>query len=219
MRRLDRAPRAALSRTLRHAASAALALAALAALPACVGYANYPPIEGDTAANDPNAQPFSGIMVGALKYTIERHPVEGQYAVNLPEGMLRHRALQIIDRLDDPAARPMTPETVALPTYHVSRVWIRGTEAEVDVHRPLPVLTGAAQPTTHQMATLYMTSGFNEWRVERVRPYAMGAFPPPEPSFIPEPPPEPQPRTDEPDADANKSDADESEAASPDDQN
>jgi len=152
----------------------------------CVGYANYPPIEGSVARTDPNTAPMSELMVESIKWTVQRYPVKGDYAINFPDGLLRKRTLQLMERIDDPRAHPLTEETAHLPIYHVSRLRIRGGTADVDIHRPVGDLRDPEGGQVHQAITLRLRGGMRAWRVESSRAWTIGAVQPPALSFMPE---------------------------------
>lgn len=162
-----------------------VAMAAAGAIGGCAGYSNYPKIEGNTASNDPNSSSMTAVMVVALQWTIEKHPVDGPYAVNLPEGMLRKRVDSVFARLDDPNARPITPDTVDLPTYHVARIQIRESNAEVDIIRPVTTVKGPGGAIVYQTVTVFVKGGLHPWAAESERAYMIGIAEPPPPHFIP----------------------------------
>ncbi|MEC9373147.1 MAG: hypothetical protein VYC34_04855 [Planctomycetota bacterium] len=165
---------------------AGVAVAGLGLLVAagCAGYANYPPLRGDTAINNPNVTPMTDIMVSALSWTLERYPPNQPFAVNLPKGMDPDVAGRLLERLEDPNANLMTRETMGLPTFHIARVWIRGTKAEVDVQRPILTLQSPSGGAAHQTMELTLEGGWQAWRVSSVKTWAIGAIPTPAPNFI-----------------------------------
>ena len=68
-----------------------------------------------------------------------------------------------------------------LPVYSVTRVWLRGDKATVDVVRP--VTLDGMQPTeentdgvayTYQKVTLRLEGGFRPWRVVGTREWPIG---------------------------------------------
>lgn len=172
----------------RAAALATLLLGAgvsFAAASGCVGYANYPAIGGDVAANDPNAPPMTDLILQSLDWIDRRYEPRDPYAVNLPEGMLRKRVFQILERHGNQLTRPLTPETDDLPIYHISRIWVRGNRAEVDIHRPIESLSDQGA-SAYQTITLTLRGGFRPWDVVSSRTHVIGAVPPPELHYIPE---------------------------------
>lgn len=172
--------------------SAGVTVSALALLGACGGYSNYPRIQGDTAFNNPNSPDMIGAVVAALQWTYERYPVEGPFAVNLPDGMSRRRAFLLLNQLDIPSARPLTPETADLPTFHVARVFTRATNGEVDIVRPVTLVRASAESGTvtqtaaHQLITVRVKSALDGWTATSERAYIIGAAAPPPLVYIPE---------------------------------
>jgi len=161
----------------------AVACLLLGATVGCAGYATYPPVDGDTAINNPNFRPVRSVIAQALRWTIERHPVPGQYAVNLPEGLTAGNVRSIIRQLPE-GGRPLTEQSKDLPVYHVSRIWIRGAGAEVDVHRPVLDVPGPDDQPVHQMMTVTLDGGFNRWRAESSQSWVIGAEPTPPLRFV-----------------------------------
>jgi len=164
------------------AAAATAAVAMTAGLIGCASYSNYPALKGDTAVNDPNAPPLPDLMVKAVRHTVERHPVAGPYAVNLPADLKPQKAEWIVAQLDEDA-RLLTEETADLPTFHVSRIWVRGVKAEVDVHRPLVDVPSPRGGAAQQMVTVKLDSGLSGWRAASSKAWAVGAFEPPAPRY------------------------------------
>ena len=132
----------------------------------CATYANYPAIGGDAAVNDPNVVPLPSLATTALRWVVEQHPVEGEYVVNLPQGTEYERAGKMARSVGE-GARLVSEATSGLPAYHVSRIWLRGDRAEVDVMRPV---TGGA----HQMMTVRMKNDLGRWIVTSTRAWPVG---------------------------------------------
>lgn len=153
----------------------------------CAGYNNYPPIEGDTAFHDTNSLLMEDLLVRSMRFTLDRYPARGEFAINLPAGMGEARAKNILTRINDPRAHMMTREAAALPIYHISRVWVRGDEAEVDVQRPIASLRGPDAGPVHQTITLRLRGGLRPWRVQSSRAWTVGAAKTPRFHFINEP--------------------------------
>jgi hypothetical protein len=179
-------------RSMRGCALGLLIAAGIATLAGCGGYSNYPRIQGDTAFNNPNSPDMLGAMQAAIAWVHERYPVEGPFALNLPEGMSRRRVYLLLDELNIPNARALTPETADLPTYHVARVFVRATNAEVDIVRPVTTVRVSqhegtvSQTAAHQLITVRVKDTFQGWRALGERAYIIGAAEPPAPRFIPE---------------------------------
>lgn len=154
-------------------------------LTGCVGYTTYPPPTGsDTAINSPNVPPAPDVIVAALRRTIVRHRVSGDYAVNLPPELTVKRANWIVSHLDDPHAHLLTASTQSLPTYHVARIWIRGNYAEVDVFHPVMDIPGPAGAPVVQLATVTLRSNLARWRMESIHSSRIGAAAPPPLHFV-----------------------------------
>lgn len=164
----------------------ALALTTLT-IGGCVGYTTYPaPVTGesaDAAFNSPNVPPAPDVIYTALAYAVERFPVGGAYAINLPPELDEKRVEYIFNLLDDPNARRLTRETADLPVFHVSRIWIRGASAEVDIFRPVTDIPGPDGGAVTQMVTLNLKSNFTRWRVDASRSAAIGLATPPKLHF------------------------------------
>lgn len=167
----------------------ALAAALTLALTGCAGYTTYPaPQAGsDAAFNSPNVPPAPDVVYTALAYTIDRFPVDGPYAINLPAQLDPKRVAYIFDLLKDPDARTLTQGTENLPTYHVGRIWIRGGSAEVDVFRPVTDIPGPEGGQVTQMVTVKLEPRFTRWRVASARSAAIGVASPPELAFRDQP--------------------------------
>ena len=112
-------------------------IAAVIPLAGCATYANYPSIGNDMAVNDPNVAPLPELCERSLTLVIDRYPVGGEYVINFPRGMERTRALSLAEKIGGDQARIVSPESEGLPVYHVSRIWLRGDGADVDVIRPV----------------------------------------------------------------------------------
>jgi hypothetical protein len=175
-----------MARTLRRIAAAA-ALAAGVSLSGCATYVNYPSIDQDVAVNDPNVAPTPELCVLAVREVAFRWPVEGPYAVNFPRGMRRDRAERLVAEIDPDWARIVTSETETLPAAHVSRVWVRGDAAEVDVFRPV------GEAGASQRVTVRLTHRYGVWRVTSSRAWPVGAGDEPPLYYWPEPEPAPAP--------------------------
>lgn len=161
-------------------------------LPGCsTGFATYPPTPGQTASANPNGPIFETAVVAALRDVIERYPPPPELvpsdagtlsrpervAINLFDGVRPDVAESTAARVGGGAA-PLFEETADLPTYHVTRVWLRGGRAEVDIICPVVTRRGAR---TTQMVTLEMQSTLGGYRVDRRREWTVGAFPAPAP--------------------------------------
>lgn len=150
----------------------------------CVGYTTYPPPgegtgSGDAAFNSPNIPPAPEVIAVALRHIVERYPVAGAYALNLPAELSAKKSRRISKLLDDPKAQPLTSQTQTLPIYHVARIWIRGASAEVDIFRPVTDIPGPPGVPVSQLVTLSLKSNLARWRVVSTRSSAIGVASPP----------------------------------------
>ncbi|MCB9841835.1 MAG: hypothetical protein H6812_01120 [Phycisphaeraceae bacterium] len=140
----------------------------------CALYMNYPPLEGDTSINNPNISPMPEVVeIGLLEVT-KRYPVGGAYVVNLPKGTSRDTGEWVREGLGGSARLVGDVDAEGLRVFHVTRVWIRGNKARVEVLAP--DVNGAARGVVVEMGT----TGIGEWRVSRVRTLASGAVAEPE---------------------------------------
>jgi len=135
----------------------------------CALYMNYPPLEGDTSINNPNVSPMPEVVEIGLIETVRRYPAGGAYVVNLPRGTSRATAEWVREGLGASARLVGDESEAGLPVFHVTRVWIRGNKARVEVLAP--DVNGKQRGVVVEMAT----TGIGEWRVDRVRALATGA--------------------------------------------
>ncbi|USO00125.1 MAG: hypothetical protein H6810_05535 [Phycisphaeraceae bacterium] len=157
----------------------------LALLTGCVGYTTYPPADWQLASDSISGPPADELMTVSLRYVIDRYPPAGggTIVVNLPEGV-NDRAYGVIASRVGGDVVPMARGLEGLPTYHVTRIWVRGTKAEVDVLRPVGEL--GASPTGRpiiQAMTVRLEGGVREWHVVRTRPWVIGEEEVPSPHY------------------------------------
>lgn len=177
-----------MNRLITRTACAALSVAVFAALagtPGCASYANYPAIgtaKDDAAVNDPNIAPVPTVMRTALMHVVERFPVDGEYIVNLPEGMTVRRAEEFMMKLGDPRASLPQAETESRPVYHITRIWLRPAgSAEVEILRPVYGVGAPGDQPEFQPVTVRMRkTPLEPFKVDSVRVWPIGiAVPPP----------------------------------------
>lgn len=193
--------------------AAAIACGATALLLGGCSYANYPPVEGAKLADtDMNIPPGPALMVLALEWVVDRYPPTGTpatvplgttgtleqelhppaaatptLAINLPTGISAANYQWVAGRLNGRAV-PLTPEaSERLPIYHVSRLWIRGRDAEVDV--VYPVMEVGKTPTNRNVyrgVTLKMQREITvPWHVVRQQLWSVGTVEVPPLYFVP----------------------------------
>jgi hypothetical protein len=171
-----------------------LAAAAIAATPGCVGYSSYPEVDS-LAPSSPNFIQVKPVITSALKEVVRRYHPDwaGPFAINLPPEMTPESQADILRDLG-PDARPMTPQTQHLPTYHVGRVWVRGPKAKVDVVRPVLELGPAPDGgIVYQGVTVWLDAGLNPWQVDFIQPWSMAVAAPPDANFVQLPAARPEP--------------------------
>jgi hypothetical protein len=156
------------------AASGMLAgLAGVASLSGCTSYTNVPGPESALAGQDPNSRQASRAAEAALVWTVRRHPVDGPFVINLPPGTSTETA-QAIAAAVGPMAQIPDAATTDLPVYHVSRVWIRLSDAKVDV--VFPTRDGLGREIQRGV-TAWMNVGLRSWTVSRGQYWSPGTVP------------------------------------------
>ena len=180
------------------------AAAMLGGLSGCVGWNVYPAMEGEHGFSNPNSDPMPTIMTEALKWVVVRYPpneraewtggapvvneeaADGPFAVNLPKGLNRAVYTKIAENVGHGAVA-MAPGNEGLPTYHISRLWVRGDEARVDLVRPvLGIPPGPdGRPATQGM-TLRLRGGLEPWHVTSHNVWSLSTVPAPSLSYVPE---------------------------------
>ncbi len=165
-------------------------------LSGCTGYASFPHIEGaPLASKNPNGPPTDELMIVALDWVLKRYPpretgpvVAGapRVAINLPYGVYRSTYERVASKLSVPAV-PLTPQDRdTLPIYHVSRVWIRGGDAKVDILRPLQeVGVAPGQPQAYQQITVFCSGHMKPWHADRFQAWEIGMAPVPAYNYLP----------------------------------
>ena len=161
-----------------------MGLAATAvALAGCAIDANYPPRgENDAAINDPNVHPTPRLVALSMaRVTARRDPALGEYVVNLPRGMEKRWAELVLHQAGDANARLVSEDTRHLPTYHITRVWVRpGAWGEVEILRPLMGVAGPMGGEAYEPSTVRLRkSGPMPWKVESVRVWPVREVTPP----------------------------------------
>lgn len=188
--------------------TASILLASLvcsAALTGCYQQSSYPEIPTSQGyAEDPNRPATEQAMVAALQYVGSRWtPGQRMYdpkveprglpyvnypcVINLPLGMRKVYYERIPAKIG-PQVLAATPENVALglPTFHVTRVWMRFNKAQVDVLRPMPeVGEGPTGKPVYQLITVHLEGGMKPWNVVYARSWPAGQISAPEYSFVP----------------------------------
>lgn len=165
------------------AACMTMALAGAAGLTGCQEYASYPVVGGaDVAIRDPNSARMEEMMTGALRWAVVRYPPppggNPAAAISLPVGIrpdVYERIAANVGPTPDFAV-PVTAET-QLPTYFVTRVWLRQTEAKVDILRPMYELgrSPAGEPIYGGATVRFRNTG-SGFRVVATTEYELGTL-------------------------------------------
>ncbi len=183
----------------RSAALLIVAAVSAAVLPGCVGHNVYPPMEGERGFTNVNSDPFPPVMTAALQWVTTRYPPNADaewnqpaagnfgttdFAINMPRGLNRMIAERIVRNVGN-GAQPMIPGNENLPTYHVSRVWVSGDDAKVDIVRPVVsvAFTDQGKPVT-QGITIRLRGGLKPWTVTSHRLWSFNALQPPAINFL-----------------------------------
>ncbi len=142
----------------------------------CVSYTNVPVPESAPAYESANHGQSIRVTRLALRSVIDRFPAagpDGRYAVNLPAGTSEESALKILEGLPEGAMLPYEGMGDEVPVYHIGRIWIRASDAKVDVLYPITDIRG------HRLqgnVTAWLYGGLYNWRVERVQHWAPGTM-------------------------------------------
>lgn len=150
----------------------------------CVSYTNVPVPESAPAFESANHTQSIAVVSAALGGVINKHPVDGAYLVNLPAGTTPETFEKIASRLP---GEPMMPTDElrgafdSLPTYHIGRIWIRASDAKVDVIYPFTAIDGT---TTMENVTVWLSGGVRHWRIYRYQNWSAGTIPTP-PMYVP----------------------------------
>ena len=152
------------------------------AMSGCVSYTNVPvPASAPAFKNANHSQPIL-VLTRALEAVINEHPAgDGAYAINLPMGTAPETFEKIIANLPEGATMPIEGMDADMPTYHIGRVWIRASDAKVDVIYPF---TGMDGVSSEQNVTIWLSGGVRSWRVHRRQYWAAGTIPTP-PVYVP----------------------------------
>lgn len=189
----------------------------------CVGYNVYPPEQGTGGFSNPNSPPVYQLMTEALKWAVRKYPPGEQTPPTASEVAIpasEAEAAMAPGKDGEPArvaislfsdmkpdvyrsavreigqgAAPLTPETEHLPRYSVSRVWVCGDEAKVDVFKPVVGMGTDNGVALSQPITVNLRGGVKYWRVTSYRVWSIGTFPAPAPEYLAGSvaPPEPEP--------------------------
>lgn len=175
---------AAKHRTSSRTFIATTVLAALLGVGGCVSYTNVPEPTSAPAFQSANHRMSIKVTRTALHKVISRYPMrdaQGRYSVNLPAGTTLESAQSIVMGLPEGVVIPYEGMDPSIPVYHIGRIWIRASDAKVDVLYPARAFDASAFTGT---VTVWMRGGVQPWRVSRVQHWAPGTIPTP-PLYVP----------------------------------
>lgn len=165
---------------------AATAAAALN-LTGCAAYFNYPELDGSAAWSDANVRPIPGLMAAAtaqvLREDFEAAGTEQPWIFNPPKGTTPEAARRTLNDIESRSSisggmlvgDPGTLDRFGavrddLLSYSITKVWVRGRNAVVDVVR------GAGDD--YRRATLRFEGGATPWVITNLRNWRLGETPP-----------------------------------------
>lgn len=164
-----------------------LALAGAIGAASCAReYANYPPITGDEFAvkNVNNSINMKNAIAAAVRWTAMRYPPPGgdgaPFAINLPAGTSEETYARVAGMVGKGAQPISEANAQTLPIYHVTRVWLRGEIARIDVVRP--VFEIAHKPgggPVYRGVEVRLAGGWEPWHVTGSTEYEIGVLEPP----------------------------------------
>lgn len=162
------------------------AMLGFVSLGGCVSYTNVPTPESAPAFKSANHLQAIKVARRALVEVVERYPMsddQGRYCINLPVGTTLESAERIIEGLPGNVMLPYEGMDDSIPTYHIGRIWIRASDAKVDVLYPARGFDGSSFTGN---VTIWLNGGVQRWRVARVQHWAPGTISVPE-FYIPLP--------------------------------
>lgn len=162
------------------------AMLGFVSLGGCVSYTNVPTPESAPAFKSANHLQAIKVAKRSLEEAVERYPMsdeQGRYCINLPVGTTLESAERIIEGLPGNVMLPYEGMDESIPTYHIGRIWIRASDAKVDVLYPARGFDGSSFMGN---VTIWLNGGVQRWRVSRVQHWAPGTISVPE-LYIPLP--------------------------------
>ncbi|MFG0246765.1 MAG: hypothetical protein ACF8MF_12030 [Phycisphaerales bacterium JB052] len=155
-------------------------------LTGCISYTNVPEPESAPAFKSANHSQAIRVTRVALDEVIQRYPMrdaQGHYSVNLPVGTTLESAQKIVQDLPDGVVLPYEGMDDSIPVYHIGRIWIRASDAKVDVLYPARSFDGDAFTGN---VTIWLNGGVRTWKLNRVQHWAPGTIGIP-PLYVPLP--------------------------------
>ena len=155
-------------------------------LSGCISYTNVPEPESAPAFKSANHSQAIRVTRVALDEVIQRYPMrdaQGHYSVNLPVGTTLESAQKIVQNLPDGVVLPYEGMDDSIPVYHIGRIWIRASDAKVDVLYPARSFDGESFTGN---VTIWLNGGVRAWKLNRVQHLAPGTIGIP-PLYVPLP--------------------------------
>ncbi len=153
----------------------------LGAMSGCVSYTNVPVPNSAPAFKSANHTQSIKVLREALDAVITKHSVDGAYSINLPSGTTPESTDKIIAGLPAGVLMPSNEMGGDVPLYHIGRVWIRASDAKVDIVYPFIRADGKSE---EQSVTVWLSGGVRSWRVYRMQYWTAGTIPTP-PLYVP----------------------------------
>lgn len=154
-------------------------------LNACAPSATYPPVETTAKLAKPTFEPVPTVLATAIRFVQENYTKGQDLAINLPQGVPAEAYDKVFEKLG--GGRPMMiPDE---PAIHIQEVRTRNFNAQADV-------IYARADGFNQLVTLTMKrTMFENFRVERVRPWQLRDVMAMAPNYVapPTPPTPPEP--------------------------
>jgi hypothetical protein len=148
---------------------------AVVSLGGCVSYTNNP--GSDTTLMSVNHSQSRHVVISGLSRVLSRHGIYNgseQYAVNFPWGTSYESAQKVIEKLPDGAILPFDGMGDDVPVYSIGRIWIRASDAKVDVIYPAKNFAGKE---IEQNVTIWLNGGaFRSWTVNREQAWSPGTI-------------------------------------------
>lgn len=131
----------------------------------CAPYVNIPAQRGDMATHSPNNGTVRDVMTAALTHVLTQAGPPEAYAVALPQRSSDPTYRRVLNRLPEGGQR-YNAKNADLPTFSVGAVYVRGTEAQVDIVAPVA-------GRTPQLTSVYLELAIDGWWVVRDRQWTI----------------------------------------------
>lgn len=140
----------------------------------CAPFATYPPVEGAFELSNARTEPIPTLMVESVRYVKQKYAPDRDLLLNLPEGAPPQAYSEVLSRLGEGRAMREPSER----GFHVQKVLVRGTNAEVDVIYP-------KTDDVHELVTVNLKRPIvGSWRVKDDRVWRIRVEAP-APNYLP----------------------------------